>query len=227
MRRLTRGLTNVIIGCAMVSVEDREKIVSDWNLGIAYIRMTLNLKLRQWQCLPASPATTKKLAGAILDEFRKVPALRVHHHDLTWHIMAPGSRLRAQMESLPSDGNLLADLPDLQFEVARLAFVPVVERVVEGAQPRAQTHRLSQSHRGLCELRLSCWRDGHLLEPGRVEREVHVCIPTCEKAIALGQSLAFPPAPAVVAIDEPGRHAEDWKGQALQRNHLPAWDDRP
>ncbi|CAK9101085.1 unnamed protein product, partial [Durusdinium trenchii] len=140
--------SDVLLACSSVSAEQREKVVNDFTLGVDYIRMTLDVKLGHWATLPwllaalslPEPSVQHKaIAQRAIEEFDKLPAIPIHHHQLTWQILNPSSTLRSQLEAV-AQGALLASLPGLASEVARLSFVPVVERIVEGAHSLVHRH---------------------------------------------------------------------------------------
>ena len=149
----TARRVETMLECSSVSGEMQEKILNDFNLGVDYINMTLQLKVGQWwQSLPwmlaalalpkcVGPGQAASFAEAALSEFQKVPCRQVNHHPITWRLFQPGTLTRDQLEELAKDPNAsLHDMPDLLQEVCKLAFIPVVERVVEGAHSLVHRH---------------------------------------------------------------------------------------
>ena len=149
----TAGRLEIMVECSSVSGEMHEKILNDFNLGVDYITMTLQLKVGQWwQSLPwmlaalalpkcAGPGEAASYAQAALSEFQKVPCRQVNHHPITWRLFQPRTLTRDQLEELAKDSNAsLHDMPELLQEVCKLAFIPVVERVVEGARSLVHRH---------------------------------------------------------------------------------------
>lgn len=138
----------VLVACATVSPAESERIVSDYTLGTNHIKMYLGIKVGYWESLPwlfaalALPEPEvehKTIAEKALQQFSQFPAEPIHHHCLTWRIMSPKSTLRAQVEAL-AQGRELSSMLELSCEVARLAFIPVVERIVEGAHSLVHRH---------------------------------------------------------------------------------------
>lgn len=135
--------------CSGVPNESREKIINDFVLGSDFIRMTLDIKVGHWMtlpwlfaglCLPHEGTLHKDLAQKAVEEFDKLPAEPIYHHPLTWKILGPGSPLRSQVDALANGGDVLSNLPGLESEIAPLAMVPVVERIVEGSHSLVHRH---------------------------------------------------------------------------------------
>ncbi len=135
--------------CSAVPNESREKIINDFILGCDFIRMTLDIKVGHWMtlpwlfaglCLPHEGTFHKDLAQKVVEEFDKLPAEPIHHHPLTWKILGPGSPLRGQVDALANGDDVLSNLPELESEIAPLAMVPVVERIVEGSHSLVHRH---------------------------------------------------------------------------------------
>ncbi len=148
-----RGRAEVLMNCSQLSAEQREKIVNDFSLGVDYIQLTLELKTGHWwQALPwmlaalglpqfQGPGASQEILRKAMDEFGKVPCEPVHHDALTWKIFQPRSQIRAQIQHLLDDGNSsLRDMHELYSIICRLAFIPIVERIVEGAHSLVHRH---------------------------------------------------------------------------------------
>lgn len=140
--------TEVLLGASSVQSEDRERIINDYNLGCQFIHMSLELKTGHWGTLPwvlarlALPAAAvdhKSAARAIIEEFERLPSDPVHHHAITWKVLQPRGVLRQQLERVAEDMSL-DQLPELRAEICKLAFIPVVERIVEGAHSLVHRH---------------------------------------------------------------------------------------
>ena len=148
-KHVQSSMSEVLVACSDVALAQREKIINDFTLGVDHVRMTLEIKTGHWATLPwmiagfALPNTGdshRDLAKKMVSEFQKLPEAPVHHHDLTWFIMRPGSNLRSQVDALAAGNGDVLSMPDLLAQVAQLAFVPVVERIVEGAHSLVHRH---------------------------------------------------------------------------------------
>lgn len=142
-----------ILACCSLSDEHQELVLNDFTLGVDYINLTLQVKTGQWwQTLPwmmaalampsnQGPGKAASCVQAVLAEFYKVPCQKLSHHPFTWKLLRPGATTRNQLEQLKDDNSLcLEDMRELYEEVCRLAFIPVVERIVEGAHSLVHRH---------------------------------------------------------------------------------------
>ncbi|CAE7374325.1 unnamed protein product [Symbiodinium sp. CCMP2592] len=139
----------VIIQAAPLDAADKDKVIQDFEHGLSHIDMTVELKLGQWDDFPwklcslAVPCANQRrqAAATILEAFEKLPQEQHYHHRITWRFLAPGSELEQQLRRLADDANVsLKDLPQLQYEIACLRFIPVVERVVEAEHSLVHRH---------------------------------------------------------------------------------------
>ena len=141
---------DVILACSALSGDQQERILNDYSLGVQYVAMTLEIKIGHWKTLPwalsamALPheaCNHNKHAARLIAEFQKLPCMSVHHHPTTWKVFAPGGLLRRQLDRLALDPLVvLPQLPELYEQVCRLAFIPVVERIVEGQHSLVHRH---------------------------------------------------------------------------------------
>ena len=142
-----------LLSCSSLEPQDQEKVLSDFKLGVDYIAMYVEIKLGQWwQSLPwmlaslalpqfAGAGQSKDLVASALAEFNKLPCDHVNHHPLTWKIFRPGSETRSQIDQLVEDETaVLSTLSAFYEEVCKLSFIPVVERIVEGAHSLVHRH---------------------------------------------------------------------------------------
>eukprot|EP00969_Alexandrium_andersonii_P256748 11350781-Alexandrium_andersonii.AAC.1 len=67
------------------------------------------------------------------------------HHRITLRFLQAGSLLRQQLNMLLS-GSSLRDLGELESEVAKLAMVPVVERIIEARASGVRHAIMRRSH---------------------------------------------------------------------------------
>ena len=141
---------DVLMEAATISeASQREKLLNDFELGVSYIEMSLEVKLGQWSDFPwvlcslSTPAATGRSLAArnVLDAFSKLPQQQEMHHRITWRFLEPGSLLRQQLQRMADDGQLsMEDIHELQYEIACLRFIPVVERVVEAEHSLVHRH---------------------------------------------------------------------------------------
>lgn len=148
--RARAAKADVILASAPLDQEGRERVLNDYDLGCNYVFMVLEIKLGHWATppwifagfgLPNKDGSHSALAKKALDEFSKLPEDQIHHHRLSWKVLRPKSSLRAQVESLA--GNTESDasqFPELLSAFIPFFFVPVVERIVEGAHSQVHRH---------------------------------------------------------------------------------------
>ena len=134
--------TQVVFEAFSLSDEtQRETVLQEFEIGANVVLLNAELKLNFWQDLPwklcalAVPdlQEQKKHAKEILRVFGQHPQQKFQHR-VTWDILAPGTVTREELDKFAADPDSpLASYPRLCMQVARLAFIPVVERCVEGA----------------------------------------------------------------------------------------------
>ena len=115
----------VLMDTCELAAEDRERVLGDFEHGVSYIQLVLNIKLAHWSELPwqlcalATDARSErpKFAKTILEQFSKLPQHEEAHHRLTWRFLAPDSDLLRQLQALRDDPSVqLKDLPELFYE---------------------------------------------------------------------------------------------------------------
>ena len=123
------------------------KIASDFEAGKRHLEAVLVVKLDHWGRLPwmlcglahHDSSKAKEAARACIAQYDKSARhVRHQHHELTKKLLTPGTALREELEAFAGDcaqGHEPAELEtlsqDFQVEVARLRFIPVVEREIE------------------------------------------------------------------------------------------------
>ena len=118
----------VLLAAAKLPKEELESVLNDFEHGVSYIQMVLDIKLAHWTELPwrlcalATDVVSDKpiVAKDILDSFSKLPQDESFHHRLTWRFLQPRSKLREQLQALADNGAELEDLPELFHEAAGL-----------------------------------------------------------------------------------------------------------
>ena len=101
----------VLMDSFSLPAEGRERILNDFEHGVSYITMVLDIKLAHWAELPwqlCSLATDvaedrPKAARTILESFQSLPQHEDAHHRLTWKFLQPDSKLREQLQLLKDD----------------------------------------------------------------------------------------------------------------------------
>ena len=122
----------------------QDTVMQEFETGVNMIFLQLDIKLSFWEDLPwkmcalgvSDLAQQKHHARAVLALFNKFADTcdPKFHHRLTWQMLRPDCPVRSQLEEFASCPDTpLAAFPVLQEQVATLAFIPVVERVIEGA----------------------------------------------------------------------------------------------
>jgi hypothetical protein len=133
-------------------------LVADFEIGRRHLEAILVVKLDHWRHLPWMLAglahddqpTARSMANRCIVAFDRAPIhMRHQHHELSKKLLAPQANFRAELEAFaggPSPGQIdqgLSALSDeLREEVARLRFIPVVEREIE-AKHAAVKHTLA------------------------------------------------------------------------------------
>ena len=123
------------------------KIASDFEAGKSHLEAVLVVKLDNWRRLPGmlcglahhDKSKAQQAAQACIAEYEKSESsVRSQHHELTKKFLTPGTAFRKELEAFAggcAPGQEPADLEtlstDFQVEVARLRFIPVVEREIE------------------------------------------------------------------------------------------------
>ena len=144
--RIDLAHPKVLVESSVVSGGQQEQIINDFNLGIGYIKLVLELKLGHWSDFPwvfcklLMPGDVKRQqeAAALLEAFDKLPSDTSNHHRITTSFLGPGV-LREQFEALAT-GTPLKNLQELSHELCRLCFIPVVERIAEGEHSIIHRH---------------------------------------------------------------------------------------
>ena len=118
--------------------EDFDALVKDLGNAKSYMTQILIQKCAFWEQLPwklcglasPNPHAAREVATAALAQFDASPHVRDLHHPVAWRFLSKDGELRECVQKLAA-GVPLAELAPLRFEVAALAFTPVVERVIE------------------------------------------------------------------------------------------------
>lgn len=121
---------------AALGEQDLKKLMDDMALAKASITATLLVKCAHWSTLPwklcglAHPCgeIAQQCAQQCLALFENAPGDQQIHHPMTWKFLALGCPLRLALQDFASTGNMDRSLRQ---HVAPLAFVPIVERVIE------------------------------------------------------------------------------------------------
>lgn len=145
--RIDDAFPKVLVESAGAGPEHQEQILSDFNLGTGYIKLVVELKLGHWNDFPwvlcklGLPGDAARQQGAadMLATFDSLPQDPKSHHRVTLSFMATGSALRSDMEAL-AGGAPINQLPALANSLARLCFLPVSERIVEGEHSIVHRH---------------------------------------------------------------------------------------
>lgn len=104
----------------------------------ASISSTLLIKCAHWSALPwklcalahHDETISRLCAQQCIQAFDAIPPDPKLHHPLTWNILEPGSCLRVELERY-AHGEVMSRDGALRQQVCALAFVPVVERLIE------------------------------------------------------------------------------------------------
>ena len=118
--------------------EDFDALVKDLGNAKSYMTQILIQKCAFWERLPwklcglasPNPHAAREVATAALAQFDASPHVRDLPHPVAWRFLSKDGELRECVQKLAA-GVPLAELAPLRFEVAALAFTPVVERVIE------------------------------------------------------------------------------------------------
>ena len=111
----------VLMDTLSLPEQDQESILNDFEHGVSYVQMVLDIKLAHWTELPwqlcalATDVTADRpeTAKRILNTFEKLPQT----DGITWRFMRPGGELREQLRRLADDPSArLEDLPELLYE---------------------------------------------------------------------------------------------------------------
>eukprot|EP00969_Alexandrium_andersonii_P356374 15446411-Alexandrium_andersonii.AAC.1 len=135
--------------CAALSAEDRSRVLDDYATARSHLEFVFRVKLAHWQQLPyllaglghPDQAQARAVAGRALALF-DAAGDDAEHHALSLLLCSPGSVGRQQLEDLAAGRRPLAQLPAVLRVAARLRFVPIAERYVEGLHARA--HRFAE-----------------------------------------------------------------------------------
>ena len=171
---------NILLLICALDEEKQSQILTDIQLGKAYIIMTIELKLGHWTKPPWSLCAlahydcdrARQAACRILGEFANAPPIPLLHHRITWRWLAPGSKLRCELESFAAGCPMG---PALRAEADVLTFIPVVERIQEGEH--AVVHRAG-SLRKISGAYISCVQR-------RVELDSFMSDPESQRALCV------------------------------------------
>ena len=140
---------DVLINAADLEQQSRDNVVNDYQTGVDFILLTVTVKLGFWQDFPwnlcslifpgLNAAERQERARKLLEDFSKLPQDPSSHHRVTWRFLQPQSLLRDQLQKLATSHEL-RQLPELEYALKVLGFVPVVERVVEGQHSLVHRH---------------------------------------------------------------------------------------
>ncbi|CAE7236400.1 unnamed protein product [Symbiodinium sp. KB8] len=120
---------------------DSQSLHEEFNLAKTYLHFGLVQKFEFWQKIPWRlcglshhfTSAARHAAAACLSEydasFSKPSMTVADHHPLSVEFLSPGGPLRASLETFVAEGRMSLQLEEA---VARLKFVPVTERVIEG-----------------------------------------------------------------------------------------------
>ena len=126
---------------AALSPEEHATLQQDFEYAKVFLNFGLKTKLKFWTTVPWRlcglghhwTSVARSVAKACLDEYNEVmqntQVLDAHHHPLSVEFLSPAGPLREAVE-LFARGQEMGS--ELALAVARLKFVPCVERVVEG-----------------------------------------------------------------------------------------------
>ena len=115
----------VLMDTLALPEQDQESILNDFEHGVSYVQMVLDIKLAHWTELPWQlcalatdvPGDRPEAAKRILNTFEKLPQTEGAHHGITWRFLRPGGELREQLRSLADDPSArLEELPELLYE---------------------------------------------------------------------------------------------------------------
>ena len=115
----------VLMDTLALPEQDQESILNDFEHGVSYVQMVLDIKLAHWTELPWQlcalatdvPGDRPEAAKRILNTFEKLPQTEGAHHGITWRFLRPGGELREQLHSLADDPSArLEELPELLYE---------------------------------------------------------------------------------------------------------------
>ena len=139
----------VLMKAADLSHELQDVVMRDFQTAVDFIMLCVDVKLGFWQdypwnlCALVEPglddSQRQVKAESLLKDFSELPQDSRAHHRVTSHFLKVGSPLRADLDKLAAS-HRLCDLPVLQRELSALAFIPVVERVVEGEHSLLHRH---------------------------------------------------------------------------------------
>ncbi len=124
---------------SQLSQVERQQLAADFAQGKAHLLTVLGAKLEAWGQLPLAlcglahhlPAKREEAAKKVLDLFARSPVeLRDTHHPRTLEFL--GARgWRSEVEAI-AEGRPLSSMPfQMQVDVAKLKFIPIVERSME------------------------------------------------------------------------------------------------
>ena len=121
-----------------LSDDDRATVMRDFDAGLAHLQLGLQVKMDCWSRLPwklcGLAHWDQDIARRIalesinqFDEFAGEDPTYVHHH-ATILFLKRGGALRIHVEAFADGQDMQADL---KLEVAKLRFIPIVERTIE------------------------------------------------------------------------------------------------
>ena len=139
----------VLMKAADLTQELQDTIMRDFQTAVGFIMLCVDVKLGFWQDFPwnlcslVEPGLDDSQRQVKAESRSKDPSEPPQdsraHHRMTSHFIKVGSPLRADLDKLAAS-HRLCDLPVLQRELSALAFIPAVERVVEGEHSLVHRH---------------------------------------------------------------------------------------
>ena len=123
-----------------LSIGQRGRLKDDWDRAAAFISQNLKVRLQFYESLPwvilggarPEPQTARSSLERALGLWEKLPEEAKHlQHKLATDLFMPGPLLDDLQRFL--SGEELEDCPCLEPYLAPLCFVPIAERIIEGA----------------------------------------------------------------------------------------------
>lgn len=144
-----------LCGSFSLTQEERDTLLVDWQLGMERLAHIARSKLGFWRTLPHmlcglghfDEGVARRAARDALHAWeRKEPS---QHHALSALLLTPNSLLRRQMETFVA-GLSLQDkrLSSLALVAARLRFIPIAERSIEGRHRLTRMEVIKAPHAG-------------------------------------------------------------------------------
>jgi hypothetical protein len=145
----------VVLAAAVLADKDKDRVVSDWTIGIASVSSYIILKTAYLEKIPHKlfagahhdEAVARHHVGLARQQYLQSPD--AEHHRFTLKFMQDGTELRMQLDAFVVDDIPLSALPALQHEFARLQFALLLESDVEGLHSVATgSHRRAPNQAG-------------------------------------------------------------------------------